>query len=62
MRSAGSYGGRAELKDVEAAITCPIEGQWPTSGGWSSATVALREALTDERVDALALMGSVARA
>lgn len=61
MRSGGTYGGgRAEVKDVGAAITrvgelspgpCVVV-------GWSfGANVALREALEDERVAALALIG-----
>jgi alpha/beta superfamily hydrolase len=61
MRSAGSHGGgRAEVKDVEAAIGfVRSRAGGPTIVcGWSfGATVSLREALTDERVDALALMG-----
>jgi uncharacterized protein len=61
MRSAGTYGaGRAETKDVRAAIgRAREEAEGPTIVcGWSfGANVALREALTDERVGALALIG-----
>ena len=61
MRSAGTYGaGYAETKDVDAAIgrVCE-EAAGPTLVcGWSfGANVALREALTDDRVGALALIG-----
>ena len=61
MRSAGTYaGGHAEIKDVEAAIG-RIRGEavGPTLVcGWSfGAAVALREAITDERVAGLALIG-----
>jgi len=61
MRSAGSHGGgRTETSDVEAAIGLVRE---RASGetivcGWSfGATVALREAVTDDRASALALVG-----
>jgi uncharacterized protein len=61
MRSAGTYGaGHAETRDVDAAIRRVRE---ETAGptlvcGWSfGANVALREALTDDRVGALALIG-----
>jgi alpha/beta superfamily hydrolase len=61
MRSAGTYGaGHAETKDVRAAIgRVREESEGPTIVcGWSfGANVALREALTDERVGALALIG-----
>jgi hypothetical protein len=61
MRSAGSYaGGRAETKDVAAAVgRVRDESGGPTIVcGWSfGANVALREALEDERVAALALVG-----
>jgi alpha/beta superfamily hydrolase len=61
MRSAGTYGaGHAETKDVRAAIgRVREEAEGPTIVcGWSfGANVALREALTDERVGALALIG-----
>jgi alpha/beta superfamily hydrolase len=61
MRSAGTYGGgRSETKDVAAAIgRVRQEGDGPTVVvGWSfGANVALREALDDERVAALALVG-----
>jgi len=61
MRSAGTYGaGLAETKDVDAAIgRVREEAAGPTLVcGWSfGATVALREALTDDRVGALALIG-----
>ncbi|HEV8057430.1 MAG TPA: alpha/beta fold hydrolase [Actinomycetota bacterium] len=61
MRSAGTYGaGHAENKDVRAAIgRVREEAEGPTIVcGWSfGANVALREALTDERVGALALIG-----
>jgi len=61
MRSAGTYaGGHAETKDVEAAIgRVGGEAAGPTIAcGWSfGANVALREALTDDRVSALALIG-----
>ena len=60
-RSAGTYGaGRAETKDVDAAIgRVREEAAGPTLVcGWSfGANVALREALTDDRVGALALIG-----
>jgi uncharacterized protein len=61
MRSAGTYGaGHAETKDVDAAIgRVRGEAAGPTLVcGWSfGANVALREALTDDRVGALALIG-----
>jgi uncharacterized protein len=61
MRSAGTYGaGHTEVKDVAAAVgRVRQEAEGPTIvGGWSfGANVALREALTDERVGALALIG-----
>jgi len=61
MRSAGTYGaGHTETKDVDAAIgRVRRESEGPTIVcGWSfGANVALREALTDERVGALALIG-----
>jgi alpha/beta superfamily hydrolase len=61
MRSGGAYGaGRTETRDVAAAIDRVCQ---DTSGailvcGWSfGALVALREAIRDERVAALALIG-----
>jgi len=61
MGSAGSYaGGRAETKDVAAAIDrVRAHSEGPTFvAGWSfGANVALREALEDPRVGALALIG-----
>lgn len=61
MRSAGTYGaGHAETRDVESAIGLVREdAAGPTLVcGWSfGANVALREALTDDRVGALALIG-----
>lgn len=61
MRSAGTYAaGHTETRDVEAAIgRIRDEAEGPTIVcGWSfGANVALREALTDERVGALALIG-----
>ncbi|HEY7660961.1 MAG TPA: alpha/beta fold hydrolase [Actinomycetota bacterium] len=61
MRSGGTYGGgRQETEDVVAAIgRVREEAEGPTVVvGWSfGAGVALREALTDERVAALALIG-----
>jgi uncharacterized protein len=61
MRSAGTYGaGHAETRDVDAAIGRVREDtEGPTLVcGWSfGANVALREALTDDRVGALALIG-----
>jgi uncharacterized protein len=61
MRSAGTYGaGHAETKDVDAAVgRVRGEAAGPTLVcGWSfGANVALREALNDDRVDALALIG-----
>jgi alpha/beta superfamily hydrolase len=61
MRSGGTYGGgRAEVRDVAAAVARVREGtDGPTLVcGWSfGAAVALREAIEDERVGALALIG-----
>jgi alpha/beta superfamily hydrolase len=61
MRSGGTHGaGRTEVRDVAAAITRAREAaDGPTVVcGWSfGANVALREALDDERVAALALIG-----
>jgi hypothetical protein len=61
MRSAGSYGGgRTEVRDVAAAIGRVREAtEGPTLVcGWSfGANVALRAAVGDERVAALALVG-----
>ncbi|MGA9159864.1 MAG: alpha/beta fold hydrolase [Actinomycetota bacterium] len=61
MGSAGTYaGGHAEVKDVDAAVTrVREEADGPTLVcGWSfGASLALREALTDDRVAALALVG-----
>jgi alpha/beta superfamily hydrolase len=67
MESGGTYGGgRDELRDVRAAIawlreraTGPGAGAMPTLlVGWSfGASVALREALDDPRVGAIALVG-----
>jgi hypothetical protein len=61
MRSDGTYGGgRAEVKDVAAAVACVREkSEGPTVlCGWSfGANVALREALEDERVSGLVLIG-----
>jgi alpha/beta superfamily hydrolase len=61
MRSDGTYGGgRTEVKDVAAAIgRARIEAPGPTFvAGWSfGANVGLREALDDERVAAIALIG-----
>jgi alpha/beta superfamily hydrolase len=62
MGSGGTYGGgRDEVRDVRAAID-HVRSASPTSPtvvcGWSfGANVALREALDDERVEALALVG-----
>jgi uncharacterized protein len=60
MGSAGTYaGGHVETKDVDAAIgRVRQEAKGPTLVcGWSfGAVVALREALADERVSALALI------
>jgi uncharacterized protein len=62
MGSEGSHdGGRGEVGDVRAAIDV-VEARSPDLGtfvfGWSfGANVALREAVTDERVSALALCG-----
>jgi alpha/beta superfamily hydrolase len=61
MRSDGTYGGgRTEVKDVAAAIgRVRAEARGRTLvAGWSfGANVGLREALDDERVSALALIG-----
>lgn len=61
MGSGGTYGGgRAELADARAAVELArSRAPWPTLlCGWSfGASVALREALDDDRVDALALVG-----
>ncbi len=61
MGSAGTYGGgRAEIRDLSAAIArVRDEVEGPTLVcGWSfGANVALREALDDERVGALVLIG-----
>jgi alpha/beta superfamily hydrolase len=61
MRSAGTYGGgRTEPRDVRAAIDrVRREAEGPTVVvGWSfGANVAFREALEDDRVTALALIG-----
>jgi alpha/beta superfamily hydrolase len=61
MRSAGTFGaGHTETRDVDAAIGRVREdAAGPTLVcGWSfGANVALREALTDDRVGALALIG-----
>ena len=62
MGSAGTYGGgRDELRDAEAAVTRVREAapEAPTVvTGWSfGANVALREALDDDRVAGLALVG-----
>lgn len=61
MGSGGTYGGgRTEVRDVSAAIARACE---ETDGpllvcGWSfGANVALREAIADDRVSALALVG-----
>ena len=63
MGSAGTYGGgRDELRDVRAAVGF-VRGRMAEDPrtlvvGWSfGASVALREALDDRRVDALALIG-----
>jgi alpha/beta superfamily hydrolase len=61
MRSGGSFGaGRSEVRDVAAAVDeVRRRADGPTVVcGWSfGANVALREAMTDERVSALALIG-----
>ena len=61
MRSSGTYGGgRTETRDLEAAIgfVRSRTGGPTIVCGWSfGASVALRQALTDERVAALVLMG-----
>lgn len=63
MGSGGSYGGgRDELRDARAAIgfaRAQVPGELPTMLiGWSfGASVALREALDDRRVAAVAMIG-----
>lgn len=61
MHSGGAYGGgRAEVRDVAAALTRvrdEIDGPTLVCGWSFGASVALREATDDERVDALALIG-----
>ncbi|HEX9123820.1 MAG TPA: alpha/beta family hydrolase [Actinomycetota bacterium] len=61
MHSGGTYaGGRAEVRDVAAAVAFVRErADGPTLGcGWSfGANVALREAVEDPRVAGLALVG-----
>jgi alpha/beta superfamily hydrolase len=63
MGSAGTYGGgRDELKDARAAVGAVRdrvpEGRPTLLVGWSfGASVALREAIDDRRVDAIALVG-----
>lgn len=60
MRSGGAYGGGIdEVRDVAAAIGRIREAATPTLvAGWSfGAHVALREAIDDPRVGALALVG-----
>jgi uncharacterized protein len=62
MRSGGTFaGGRGEMRDVAAAIERVRDeaaGRPTVVCGWSfGANVALREALDDERVAALALVG-----
>jgi alpha/beta superfamily hydrolase len=61
MGSGGSYaGGVREVEDVRAAVSrVRDEAEGPTFvAGWSfGANVALREAMEDERVEALALVG-----
>jgi hypothetical protein len=61
MRSSGNHGGgRTEIHDVEAAIgfiRTRARGATIVCGWSFGATVALREALTDERASALALLG-----
>lgn len=61
MNSGGTYGGgRAEVRDVAAAIDRVGRevARPPLLGGWSfGASVALRAAVEDERVGALALVG-----
>ena len=62
MGSGGTYGGgRLEVRDVRAAIDrvrAAAAGLPTVLAGWSfGANVALREALDDERVTALALVG-----
>ena len=62
MRSGGVYaGGHGEVRDVRAAIGRvreEAEGLPTVVAGWSfGANVALREAIDDERVAALALVG-----
>ncbi|HEY7399758.1 MAG TPA: alpha/beta fold hydrolase [Actinomycetota bacterium] len=61
MGSGGTYGGgRDEVRDARAAIDVAIERGGPPVfvAGWSfGANVALREALDDDRVAGLALVG-----
>ena len=61
MGSGGTYGGgRDEVRDARAAIGVALERGGPPAVvvGWSfGASVALREALDDDRVAALALVG-----
>jgi uncharacterized protein len=61
MRSAGTYaGGRSETKDVAAAVERvrqEADGSTVVAGWSFGANVALREALEDEQVSALALVG-----
>ena len=61
MRSAGTFGGgRTEVSDVRAAISrAREEAEGPTVVcGWSfGANVAVREALDDDRVSGLVLIG-----
>jgi alpha/beta superfamily hydrolase len=62
MGSAGSYGGgRDETRDVRAAIDrvrAEVPGVATIVCGWSfGASVAVREALLDDRVDGLVLIG-----
>lgn len=61
MRSDGTYGGgRTEVKDVAAAIgrvRAEVPGRTLVAGWSFGANVGLREALDDERVGALALIG-----
>jgi hypothetical protein len=63
MGSGGSYGGgRDELKDARAAVSYMVQrlGDLPLiSVGWSfGASVALREALDDDRVSGLVMVGT----
>lgn len=61
MRSAGTYGGgRTEVSDVRAAISRAreeIDGPTVVCGWSFGANVAVREALDDDRVAGLALIG-----